>query len=353
MSHLRDALRAQPGWWLGALLLLTFAVAVQVGAMPVYVTDWLELPMLLERSALGDSGQALSAGSHVLFNLRLPRLLLSVLVGASLGLSGALAQSLFRNPLAEPGLLGVSAGAACAAALTIVLLGEVPQIVIAQARPWLLPIAAFVGALTVCFSLEYMARWIAPGSIAVLLLTGIAMNALAGAVIGLCTYLANDEQLRSLSFWTLGSLAGAQWLWVGLFASLLTTGYWRLRRSMQTLNALALGEAAARQIGVDVPRLRKQIIVWVALLAGMAVAFCGMISFVGLIAPHLVRLWVGPDQRQVLPLAMLLGGLLLLVADTLARVAAAPAEIPVGIFTALVGGPFFFLLMRQARGQTS
>jgi iron complex transport system permease protein len=191
----------------------------------------------------------------------------------------------------------------------------------------------------------------APGSIAALLLTGIAMNALAGAVIGLCTYLADDEQLRSLSFWTLGSVAGAQWLWVGLFAGLLGTGYCRLRHSMQILNALALGEAAARQIGVDVPSLRKQVIVWVALLAGLAVAFCGMISFVGLIAPHLVRLWVGPDQRKVLPLAMLLGGLLLLVADTLARVVAVPAEIPVGIFTALVGGPFFFLLVRQARSQ--
>jgi iron complex transport system permease protein len=186
-----------------------------------------------------------------------------------------------------------------------------------------------------------MARWIAPGSIAALLLTGIAMNSLAGAVIGLCTYLADDEQLRSLSFWTLGSLAGAQWVWVGVFTGLLATGYCSLRRLTQTLNALALGEAAARHSGVDVYQLRKQIIV------------CGMISFVGLIAPHLVRLWVGPDQRQVLPLAMLLGGLLLLVADTLARTVAVPAEIPVGIFTALVGGPFFFLLVRQARGHTT
>jgi iron complex transport system permease protein len=196
-----------------------------------------------------------------------------------------------------------------------------------------------------------MARWIAPGSIAALLLTGIAMNALAGAVIGLCTYLADDAQLRSLSFWTLGSVAGAQWPWVGLFAGLLGTGYYRLRRSMQTLNALALGEAVARQIGVDVASLRRQVIVWVALLAGISVAFCGMIGFVGLIAPHLVRLWAGPDQRQVLPLSILLGGLLLLVADTLARVVAVPAEIPVGIFTSLVGGPFFFLLVRQARSR--
>lgn len=353
MIKFRDLLRAQAGWWLGVSLLLTLALAVQLGAVPVNATDWLVVPTLFEWSAPADASQALSPGSHVLFNLRLPRLLLAVLVGASLGLSGALTQSLFRNPLAEPGLLGVSAGAACAAALTIVMVGEVSTSIIAEVRAMLLPLAAFSGALAVCFSLEHTARWIAPGSIAALLLTGIAMNALAGAVIGLCTYLANDEQLRSLSFWTLGSLAGAQWLWVGPFAVLLGTGYCCLRPSMQTLNALALGEAAARQIGVDVNGLRKQIIVWVALLAGLAVAFCGMISFVGLIAPHLVRLWVGPDQRQVLPLSMLLGGLLLLVADTLARVVAVPAEVPVGIFTALVGAPFFFVLVRQARVQTS
>jgi iron complex transport system permease protein len=349
MIWLGDLLHKKPGWWLGVSLILMFGLAVQVGAVPVQANDWLVVLKIFEWSAPGDTAQTFSAGSHVLFNLRLPRVLLAVLVGASLGLSGALTQSLFRNPLAEPGLLGVSAGAACAAALTIVTLGEVPLTVAAPLRPWILPLAAFTGALVVCFALEHTARWIAPGSIAALLLTGIAMNALAGAVIGLCTYLADDAQLRSLSFWTLGSVAGAQWIWVGLFVGLLGMGYYRLRRSMQILNALALGEAAARQIGVDVAALRKQVIVWVALLAGMSVAFCGMISFVGLIAPHLVRLWVGPDQRQVLPLAMLLGGLLLLVADTLARVVAVPAEIPVGIFTALVGGPFFFMLVRQAR----
>lgn len=353
MNNHLAVLRVQPGWWLVVLLVLTLAVAVQVGAVHVSIADWLAMVKLIEWPALGDPTQTPSAGSHVLFNLRLPRLLLSVLVGASLGLSGALTQSLFRNPLAEPGLLGVSAGAACAAALTIVLLGESVAVIPAQARVWLLPFAAFIGALVVCFSLEYMARWIAPGSIAALLLTGIAMNALAGAVIGLCTYLADDDQLRSLSFWTLGSLAGAQWPSVWLFAGVLGAGYCCLRRSTQTLNALALGEAAARHIGVDVHGLRRQIIVWVALLAGLAVAFCGMISFVGLIAPHLIRLWVGPDQRQLLPLATLLGGLLLLVADSLARTVAVPAEIPVGIFTALVGGPFFFLLVRQARGQTA
>ena len=352
MSRLRIALGAQPGWWLVTALVLLFGFAVQIGAMPIGVADWLALPKLLGLSASGDSAQVPAAGSHVLFNLRLPRLLLAVLVGASLGLSGALTQGLFRNPLAEPGLLGVSAGAACAAAITIVLLGEVTALMAASARVWLLPFAAFIGALTVCVALDRMARWLAPGSISALLLTGIAMNALAGALIGLCTYLADDEQLRNLSFWTLGSLAGAQWLWVGLFAALLALGYFRLTRLKQSLNALALGDTAARQVGVDVHDLRKQIIVWVALLAGMAVAFCGMISFVGLIAPHLVRLWIGPDQRRMLPLTMLVGAMLLLVADTFARSVAVPAEIPVGIFTALVGGPFFLLLVRQTRAQT-
>jgi iron complex transport system permease protein len=351
MSRLRTALRAKPGWWLVAVLVLLSGLAAQIGAMPIGVADWLALPKLFGLSGFDDSTQVPAAGSHVLFNLRLPRLLLSLLVGASLGLSGALTQGLFRNPLAEPGLLGVSAGAACAAAITIVLLGEVTATMAASVRVWLLPFAAFVGALTVCFALDHMARWLAPGSISALLLTGIAMNALAGALIGLCTYLADDEQLRNLSFWTLGSLAGAQWLWVGLFATLLTLGYFRLTRLRQSLNALALGDAAARQVGVDIHSLRKQIIVWVALLAGLAVAFCGMISFVGLIAPHLVRLWVGPDQRRMLPLAMLVGAILLLVADTFARSIAVPAEIPVGIFTALVGGPFFLLLVRQTRGR--
>lgn len=329
---------------LAGALVLAIAVAIQMGAVPVRSGDWLSL--------LGITDQVTgTGGAYVLWNIRLPRALFSVLIGASLAMAGALTQGLFRNPLADPGLLGVSAGAACAAALTIVVFSGMQLPIPMSWRVWLLPAASFSGALIVCFTLDRVARWITPGSIAGLLLTGVALNALAGAVIGLCTYLATDEQLRNLSFWTLGSLSGANWMLVMALSSLLALAWLRARQLMRAMNALALGQAAASHVGVDVQRLREQIIVMVAVLAGFAVAWCGMIGFVGLIAPHLARIWIGADLRQVVPLSMLIGGLLLLGADTLARTVAIPAEIPVGIFTALVGSPFFLLLLRSARGR--
>lgn len=336
--------RVQPAALLGVLLLLGVAIAVQCGAVPVTGGDWLNLLGLGEQ-------QTVAGGAYVLWNIRLPRALFSVLVGASLGLTGALTQGLFRNPLADPGLLGVSAGAACAAALTIVVFSGLNLPVPISWRIWMLPAAAFAGALGVCFTLDRIARWITPGSIAGLLLTGVALNALAAAVIGLCTYLATDEQLRSLSFWTMGSLASGNWVLVLLLGALLYLAWWRTRQLVRAMNALALGESAAAHVGVDVRHLRGHVIVLVAVLAGFSVAWCGMIGFIGLIAPHLVRIWAGADQRQVVPLSMLMGGLLLLVADTLARTVAIPAEIPVGIFTALLGSPFFLLLLRGARGR--
>lgn len=325
-------------------LSLAILLAVQCGAVPVHASDWWAMLLPSEHA---------QGGSYVLSQIRLPRTLFAVLIGASMGISGALTQGLFRNPLADPGLLGVSAGAACAAALTIVFLSGSGLSLALPAvwRIWLLPAAAFTGALLVCWMLDKVARWLTPGSITGLLLTGVALNALAAAVIGLCTYLANDEQLRSLSFWTLGSLAGATWLLVLALSVLLLLAWWRARQLMRAMNALALGEAAAAHVGVDVQQLRSRVIVLVALLAGFAVAWCGMIGFIGLIAPHLVRTWIGGDQRHVVPLSMLVGGLLLLLADTMARTVAIPAEIPVGIFTALLGSPFFLLLLRNARGR--
>lgn len=336
--------RIRPATLLVGVLLWAMVVAIQCGAVVVTASDWL--------SVLGfDEQQVHTAGAYVLWNIRLPRVFFSILIGASLGLAGALTQGLFRNPLADPGLLGVSAGAACAAALTIVVLSGLNLPIPISWRVWLLPTAAFAGALSVCFTLDRIARWITPGSIAGLLLTGVALNALAAAVIGLCTYLASDEQLRSLSFWTLGSLAGGSWLLVVLLSALLLLAWWRVRQLVRAMNALALGESAAAHVGVDVGHLRSHAIVQVAVLAGFSVAWCGMIGFIGLIAPHLVRVWAGADQRQVVPLSMLMGGVLLLVADTLARTIAIPAEIPVGILTALLGSPFFLLLLRGARGR--
>lgn len=334
-------LSSKPAWLCWLILGLGVWAAATMGAVTLTGQDWL--------APLQQDGEPLSGSAYVLWHLRLPRILFAVLVGGALALSGALTQGLFRNPLADPGLLGVTSGAACAAALTIVLLSgngiEIPSAL----RYWLLPATAFAGAVTVCFILDSVARWLTADSIAGLLLTGIALNALAAAVIGLCTYLATDEQLRNLSFWTLGSLAGANCTLTGVLLLALIMVFCYLRRLTHVMNALALGEATAAHVGVNVRALRIRVIMLVALLCGFAVAWCGMIGFIGLVAPHIVRLLIGPDQRRLAPLAMLVGAILLLLADTAARTIAIPAEIPVGIFTALLGAPFFLVLLARMR----
>ena len=332
-----------------ACLLMLVAAAAQFGAVSVRADDWFApWSALTHWVAPDDVTQPArwSGSAHVLWQIRLPRVMFALGIGAALGLTGALTQGLFRNPLADPGLLGVTSGAACAAALTIVALAAVQLPLPMAWRPYLLPVSAFVGALAVCFVLDRVSRWLVPGSIAGLLLSGVALNAVAAAVIGLCTYLATDEQLRSLSFWTLGSLAGANWTLVAMLFGLTALAGWRAARLARQLNALALGEAAAAHVGIDVNSLRTRATVWVALVCGFAVAWCGMIGFIGLIAPHVARTWVGPDQRRLLPWAAVVGAVLLLLADTLARSVVVPAEVPVGIFSALLGGPFFLVMLR-------
>lgn len=346
MSQL-DALTRPPrlhDWPIGAgaavisLIALLLVTTVLLGGVSVSAADWLA-PWRVE--TMGGSAQ-------VLWELRVPRALLALGVGASLGLAGTLVQGLFRNPMADPGLLGITGGGACAAALVLTVFAELQTPLPEAWRPWMLPAAALAGGLLVCFGLDRLARWLTPGSVAGLLLTGLALNALTMAVVGLCTYLATDEQLRSLSFWTLGSLAGGQWSVVLTLAALLAIALpWSLRLA-NGLNALALGEAVAGHVGLDVAKLRAQVITLVAVLCGLAVAWCGVIGFIGLMAPHLARTLVGADQRRLMPLAAGLGGALLLAADTVARTVALPAEIPVGIFTALLGAPLFLAMLRGA-----
>jgi iron complex transport system permease protein len=335
--------RATSRWGIVSLFVLLWLpamiIAVQFGAVPVSLSDWV-LPWQQSQ---------LTGGSYVLWHIRLPRVVFALLIGAGLGLAGALAQGLFRNPLADPGLLGVSTGAAAFVAVTLVFLAEFATQAPPVLRQWLLPIMAFTGALAVCLSLDKLSRLLTAGSVAGLLLSGIAINAIAAAVTGLCTYLATDEQLRNLSFWTLGSLAAASWLTVSIVLVLLFVAYWLTWSLRVGLNALALGEQTAKHVGINVNKLRTHIVWLIALVGGMAVAWCGVIGFIGLVAPHIARLLFGADHTKVIPSAMLIGGVLLLVADTIARVVAIPAEVPVGIFTALLGGPFFLILLYQSR----
>jgi iron complex transport system permease protein len=325
---------------LGTALGLALLAATAVGAVRVDAADWTQA-FAVERSG----------SAHVLWELRLPRALLAAAVGAALGVAGALSQGLFRNPLADPGLLGVTSGAVCAVALVLTVFASAADGVPPGWRPWVLPLSAFAGALGVVALLHQVARWITPGSVAGLLLTGLALNALTMALVGLCTFIATDEQLRSLTFWTLGSLAGASWMVALVLLLAVLLALWQGRRLATALNALALGEAAAAHVGVDLVRLRRALVVGIALLSALAVAWCGLIGFIGLMAPHLVRGAAGSDQRLVLPLAALAGAMLLLVADTLARVVAAPAEVPVGILTALIGAPAFLMLLRGVARQ--
>jgi iron complex transport system permease protein len=315
------------------MLLVTTLVATDVGAFALNRSAWLFWIEPLD-SELFIVGQR-----HVLWNIRIPRVLFAGLIGASLGFAGALTQALFRNPLAEPGLLGISSGAACAASLSIVFLAQVPGAAYLSGHWLLLPGIAFFGAVFVCIFLDSLSRTLMAGSVGGLLLTGIAINALAGAVIGMCAYMATDTQLRSLTFWTLGSLASASWTLIavagGLFASI-----WVVTRPLiQSLNALMLGESIARHSGVCLPSLRLRVILMVAGLAG----------FIGLAAPHLVRLVAGADLRLVLSRSAIVGAILLICADAFARTISAPAEVPVGIFTALLGSAFFFWLLRRHR----
>ena len=330
------------------LLLVLLVFAAGRGAYPVPPSA--VIAILLDKIGLGQGGfEPQQMG--VLWTIRLPRVVLGALVGALLGMAGATMQSLFRNPLADPGLIGVSSGAALAVALTIVF-GNLWFPGLSQRMGLgLLPTAAFVGGVLTTLLVYRIGRTAFGVSVAAMLLAGIALNAIALALIGLASYAATDEQLRNLTFWNLGSLGAASWPVAGVVGgvgAVALIGMWRLRGG---LNAMALGEAEARHLGVPVDRLKTLSIVFSALGVGMAVAFCGIIGFLGLVAPHCIRLIAGPDARTVMPGAALLGAALAVGADLIARTAVAPAEMPIGVLTALIGAPFFLFLLLRAKGR--
>jgi len=286
----------------------------------------------------------------VLFDIRLPRLCLGILVGASLAVSGAVMQGLFRNPLADPGLIGVSAGAGLAAITAIVLGAMLPPAIRALTGNYLVPISAFFGGWGSTLVLYRVATRHGQTSVATMLLAGIALGALAGALSGILVYMADDSQLRDLTFWGMGSLAGATWAKVMaatpiILAALAVTPF--LARG---LNGLALGEAAAGHIGISVQLIKNTSILAVAAATGAAVAVSGGIGFIGIVVPHLLRLATGPDHHSLLPNAALLGATLLLAADMIARVIIAPAELPIGIVTAVLGAPVFLWILLKRRG---
>lgn len=313
------------------LLVVIDLIALKSGAVAV---SWREFFSLLFQSADADAFQR-----SIVFQLRMPRLVFAMIVGAALAVSGTAMQALFRNPLAEPGLIGLSAGAALGAVL-VLMLGFGSLIITG--------LAGFLGALLATLIAYILGRKY-PGA-AGLLLAGIAINASAMSLVSLMITFASDAQLRSFVFWSMGSLTRANWTSVMLL--LPWTVFWStiICLRWRVLNALLLGEREAHHLGFDLKRTRKTMILSVAMLVGPLVAVTGGVAFVGLIVPHMLRMRVGADHRLLLPLSCLVGAITLVLADWLARVVIVPAELPVGVITSLVGGPFFlWLLTRNPR----
>ncbi|KAE9631679.1 FecCD family ABC transporter permease [Parasedimentitalea maritima] len=288
--------------------------------------------------------------SIVLFDIRLPRLCLGILVGASLAVSGAVMQGLFRNPLADPGIVGVSAGASLAAISAIVLGAFLPPAIRDLTGNYLVPVSAFFGGWGSTLILYRVSTRRGQTSVATMLLAGIALGALAGALSGILVYMADDNQLRDLTFWGMGSLAGATWTKVLAATPIVLAALAVAPFIARGLNGLALGEAAAGHIGISVQRVKNISILSVAAATGAAVAVAGGIGFIGIVVPHLLRLATGPDHHSLLPNAALLGASLLLAADMIARTVIAPAELPIGIVTAVLGAPVFLWILLKRHG---
>nr|WP_261331669.1 iron ABC transporter permease [Maritalea mobilis] len=326
---------------LSLLLLVTSVLSLGTGASGTSLWDALSNLLRGEEIAARDA--------VILLDIRLPRLGLGILVGAALAVSGAVMQGLFRNPLADPGLVGVSAGAGLGAIGAIVLGGLLPLAVSESLGFYLVPVSAFLGGWGTTLLLYRLSTTRGRTSVAVMLLGGIAIAALAGALSGILIYLADDAQLRDLTFWGLGSLAGATWdklLVAGPLIGLALAASPFLARA---LNGLALGEGPAAHLGIPVQKMKNIAVLMVAAATGAAVAVSGGIGFIGIVVPHLLRLVIGPDHRFLLPNAALLGASLLILADMISRSVVAPAELPIGIVTATLGGPFFLWILLRNR----
>ncbi|WP_237221517.1 FecCD family ABC transporter permease [Rothia nasimurium] len=323
---------------LPTLLTVTVLVSASLGQFEIPLSQVLQGTLRSLGWAAPDPAAQLADAT--LWNIRIPRILLGLLVGAALGASGAVMQAIFGNPLAEPGVIGVSSGAAVGACAAIVL-------GLNQVGIFTVPLSAFACALATTALVYFFSRVGGRAEVLSMILTGIAVTAVAGALIALMIFMADDTSRDQIVFWQMGSLNGATWAAVLTSTPIIILGLAGCFLLARQLNLLALGDRAARHSGVNVERLRLAAIVCTALLTGAAVAFAGIIAFVGLIVPHLLRMLVGPSNQLLLPASTLGGAFLIAAADLAARNLVDFADLPIGIFTALVGGPTFFVLLRR------
>ena len=287
----------------------------------------------------------------VIHQIRLPRTLLCMLIGAILAICGTVTQGLFRNPLAEPGIIGVSAGAMLGAGFAIVTFTNLDLVSDLVTSLIALPMFAFMGGALTTWVVYIIGTNRFGTSVSIMLLAGIAITMLAEAGINSLSFFADDQQLRDISLWSMGSLAAADWPSIGLCTITLIILLWYFLNNAESLNALLLGEAEASHLGIPVQKLKRYLILMTAFGVGVSVSISGVIGFIGLVIPHLGRMMFGPDHRRLLPISAFLGALLLTLADMLSRIVVAPAELPVGIITALMGAPFFIYLLYKQKGR--
>ncbi|HET6254742.1 MAG TPA: iron ABC transporter permease [Puia sp.] len=335
---------------LGLLFVLTLFVSCRVGAVTISYHDIAGFI----RDALGWGGvpAADRLTEQLFWQIRLPRVVLCALTGASLSVSGALMQGLFRNPIVEPGLVGTSSGAAFGAAFVFVMGRSITGPWADALGPWLLPLFAFAGGMGATVLVYRLSNVFGKVNVNTLLLAGIAVNALAAGGTGFLSYIARDPQARSIVFWNLGTLSGADWSNTSMVACSTIAGIALSLRYSKALNALMLGESEAGYLGVRTSRLKTRVLVINTVLVAVATSVVGVIAFVGLIVPHILRLLKSSDNRFLIIGSALLGGILLNAADMLSRVIVAPSEFPIGVITAFAGAPvFLFLLIRAGRQQ--
>jgi iron complex transport system permease protein len=336
---------------LTVVLVLTMVISSCVGAVQISFSELISI--IAYHTGLSEHQNFEAQQAAVFLNLRLPRVLLGVLIGAALGVSGAAIQRLFRNPLAEPGLIGISSGATLFAVIMIVLEAKIFKELTGVIGFYALSLASFIGAGLTTMLVYRIAMRNGKTIITTLLLGGIAINALAGAFIGLLTYMATDAQLRNITFWSLGSLGGASWPTVTTLLPFVLIPVFGLPFLAKSLNALALGESQAMHMGVNVKVVKRIIIAMATMAVGASVAVAGMIAFIGLIIPHILRMTFTADHRLVVPGAALLGAALLTIADLIARTVVAPAELPIGILTAMIGAPVFIYIIITERNKNN
>ena len=332
------------------ILLLNILVVVSITFGPVDITLSQMKDILLHKIGFYSNDTFSKIHETVLLNIRLPRVIMAILVGLGLGTAGAILQGLFRNPLVDPGFIGVSSGGAIGAMVAIMfsqyIYYYIPQILM----QFILPILAMAGSFITTMLVYKMSKVYNKTNIMAMLLSGIAINALSGSIIGLFISISSDAELRSFTFWTLGGLDMSDWNIVGITSLFIILPFLIIYKLQYQMDIFMLGDAEAEHLGLNVESLKKKVILISSIIVGVSVSFCGMIGFIGLVTPHLVRLILGPNHKYLIPGSAILGAILLTTSDLIAKTIISPAQLPIGVVTSAIGAPFFvWLILNQKR----